>query len=105
MFIGRFAPIGLLLALAESMINRKRSTEIGLRTDSITFTIVLVGSILLLVVLTFFPFLALGPILQFFQKLVNGFRTKGLRNQLGQLKCLYEALSHRPLHAVLIWSR
>ncbi len=73
MFIGRFAPIGLLLALAGSLINRKRSTEIGLRTDSITFTIVLVGSILLLVVLTFFPFLALGPILEFFQKRVNGF--------------------------------
>ncbi len=73
MFVGRFAPIGLLLALAGSMINRKRSSEIGLRTDSITFTIVLVGSILLLVVLTFFPFLALGPILQFFQKRVNGF--------------------------------
>src|SRR5206468_12790944 len=73
MFIGRFAPIGLLLALAGSMINRRRSTEIGLRTDSITFTIVLVGSILLLVVLTFFPFLALGPILEFFQKRVNGF--------------------------------
>jgi len=73
MFLGRFAPIGLLLALAGSMINRKRSTEIGLRTDSITFTIVLVGSILLLVVLTFFPFLALGPILEFFQKRVNGF--------------------------------
>jgi len=73
MFIGRFAPIGLLLALAGSMISRKRSTEIGLRTDSITFTIVLIGSILLLVVLTFFPFLALGPILEFFQKRVNGF--------------------------------
>ncbi len=73
MFIGRFAPIGLLLCLAGSMINRKRSTEIGLRTDTITFAIVLVGSILLLVVLTFFPFLALGPILEFFQKRVNGF--------------------------------
>src|SRR2546429_1890121 len=73
MFIGRFVPIGLLLALAGSMMNRKRSTEIGLRTDSITFTIVLVGSILLLVVLAFFPFLALGPILEFFQKRVNGF--------------------------------
>jgi len=73
MFLGRFAPIGLLLALAGSMINRKRSTEIGLRTDSITFIIVLVGSILLLVVLTFFPFLALGPILEQFQKRLNGF--------------------------------
>ena len=73
MLFGRFAPIGLLLALAGSMINRKRSTEIGLKTDSITFTVVLVGSILLLVVLTFFPFLALGPILEFFQHRPNGF--------------------------------
>lgn len=73
MFLGRFAPIGLLLALAGSMINRKRSSEIGLKTDSLIFSIVLVGSIILLVVLTFFPFLALGPILEFFQGRVNGF--------------------------------
>ena len=73
MFLGRFIPIALLLALAGSMINRKRTNEVGLRTDSATFTIVLVGSILLLVVLTFFPFLALGPILEFFQKRGNGF--------------------------------
>src|SRR5207249_422927 len=73
MLSGRFIPIGLLLALAGSMMNRRRTSEIGLRTDSATFTIVLVGSILLLVVLTFFPFLALGPILEFFQKRVNGF--------------------------------
>ena len=73
MLLGRFLPIGLLLALAGSMIDRKRTSEIGLRTDSITFTIVLVASILLLVVLTFFPFLALGPILELFQHRVNGF--------------------------------
>lgn len=73
MFIGRFVPIGLLLALGGSMIDRKRSDAIGLRTDSFIFTIVLVGSILLLVVLAFFPFLALGPILQFFQGKTNGF--------------------------------
>jgi len=73
MFFGRFVPIAVLLALAGSMIGRKRTSEIGLRTDSITFTIVLVGSILMLVVLTFFPFLTLGPILEFFQKRVNGF--------------------------------
>jgi len=73
MFFGRFVPIAVLLALAGSMISRKRTSEIGLRTDSITFTIVLVGSILLLVVLTFFPFLSLGPILEFFQKRLNGF--------------------------------
>ena len=73
MLFGRFVPIGLLLSLSGSMINRRRTSEIGLRTDSITFTVVLVGSILLLVVLTFFPFLALGPILELFQHRVNGF--------------------------------
>ncbi len=74
MFLGRFAPIGLLLALGGSMINRKRlTTEAGVRTDSFLFSIVLVGSILVLVLLTFFPFLALGPILEFFQGRVTGF--------------------------------
>ena len=73
MLIGRFAPMALLLALAGSMINRRRTSEVGLRTDSLTFTIVLVGSILLLVVLAFFPFLALGPILELFQHRTNGF--------------------------------
>ena len=67
MFVGRYAPIGVLLALAGSMIGRKRSTEVGLRTDSVIFSVVLIGSILILVVLTFFPFLALGPILSYFQ--------------------------------------
>jgi K+-transporting ATPase ATPase A chain len=70
-FLGRYAPIGILLALGGSMLGRKRSPEVGLKTDSIVFSIVLVGSILVLVVLTFFPFLALGPILQFFQGQVN----------------------------------
>jgi len=73
MFAGRFAPIILLLALAGSMIGRKRHAEIGLRTDSATFSVVLIGSTLILVVLTFFPFLALGPILAYFQGYTNGF--------------------------------
>ncbi len=73
MFAGRFAPIGFLIALGGSMIGRKRSAEVGLKTDSITFSIVLVGSTLILVVLTFFPFLALGPILSYFQGHLNGF--------------------------------
>jgi K+-transporting ATPase ATPase A chain len=73
-FIGRYAPMGVLLALGGSMIGRKRSTEVGLRTDSVVFSLILVGSILILVVLTFFPFLALGPLLALFQ---------GLRNFLG----------------------
>ena len=73
MFAGRFLPIFLLLALAGSMIDRKRHAEIGLRTDSITFSIVLIGATLILVVLTFFPFLAMGPILSFLHGNVNGF--------------------------------
>jgi K+-transporting ATPase ATPase A chain len=72
-FIGRYAPIAILLALSGSMIGRKRGGTTGLKTDSPIFTIVLVGSIIILVVLTFFPFLALGPISSFFRGLVNGF--------------------------------
>ncbi len=73
MFAGRFAPMLLLLALAGSMINRKRHAEIGLRTDSVTFSIILIGATLILVVLTFFPFLAMGPILSNLRGNVNGF--------------------------------
>jgi K+-transporting ATPase ATPase A chain len=72
-FIGRYAPIAILLALSGSMIGRKRGGTTGLKTDSPIFTIVLVGSIIILIVLTFFPFLALGPISSFFRGLVNGF--------------------------------
>lgn len=74
MFLGRYLPMLLLLALAGSMIGRRQSSEeTGLKTDSIVFSVVLVASIIVLVVLTFFPFLALGPILSFFKGLVNGF--------------------------------
>ncbi|MGD0977889.1 MAG: potassium-transporting ATPase subunit KdpA [Candidatus Bathyarchaeia archaeon] len=73
MFIGRYAPIAILLGLSASMIGRKRGGTTGLKTDSPIFTIVLVGSIIILVVLTFFPFLALGPISSFFRGLQNGF--------------------------------
>ncbi|MDA4124565.1 MAG: potassium-transporting ATPase subunit KdpA [Thaumarchaeota archaeon] len=71
--VGRYAPIGILMALGGSMIGRKRSVVSGLKTESFTFSIVLIGTILVLVVLTFFPFLALGPILSYFQGNVNGF--------------------------------
>ncbi len=71
-FVGRYAPIGILMALGGSMMGRARSAVSGLRTDSLTFSIVLIGSILILVVLTFFPFLVLGPISSFLQGNVNG---------------------------------
>jgi K+-transporting ATPase ATPase A chain len=73
MLIGRYASIAILLALSGSMIVRKRGGTTGLKTDSPVFTIVLVASIIILVLLTFFPFLALGPISSFFRGLINGF--------------------------------
>ena len=74
MLIGRYAPIIILLALSGSMIGRKRGgTTSGLKTDTLIFTIVLIASIIILVVLTFFPFLAIGPIASYFKGLVNGY--------------------------------
>ena len=70
-FVGRYGPIAILLALSGSMIGRKRISETTLKTESNTFSLVLIGAILLLVVLTFFPFLILGPLLAFFQGMVN----------------------------------
>jgi len=72
-FIGRYAPLAILLALSGSMIGRKRGVTSGLKTESPVFAVVLVASIIVLAVLTFFPFLALGPISSFFKGLVNGF--------------------------------
>jgi K+-transporting ATPase ATPase A chain len=74
MLVGRYAPIFILLALSGSMIGRKRGgTTSGLKTDTLLFTLVLVASIIILVVLTFFPFLAVGPIASYFKGLVNGY--------------------------------
>ncbi len=74
MLVGRYAPIAILMALSGSMIGRKRGgTTSGLKTDTFVFTLVLIASILILVVLTFFPFLAIGPIASFFKGLVNSF--------------------------------
>ncbi len=72
-FLGRYVPIGVLLALSGSMLGRKRNPEAGLKTDGLLFSAVLVGSILVLVVLTFLPFLAIGPILAYLQGHVNFF--------------------------------
>ncbi len=74
-FLGRYVSIALLLALAGSMIGRKRAitSKTSLKTSSWTFSFVLVASILVLVVLTFFPFLVLGPILAYFQGHLNFF--------------------------------
>jgi potassium-transporting ATPase potassium-binding subunit len=74
-FLGRFGPMVCLLALGGSIIGRKRttSTASSLNTSTWIFSLVLVASILILVVLTFFPFLVLGPILAYFQHYANFF--------------------------------
>ncbi|HEY9850320.1 MAG TPA: potassium-transporting ATPase subunit KdpA [Leptolyngbyaceae cyanobacterium] len=66
---GRYIPIIALLLLADSMANKQPVPEGAgtLRTDSILFTSVTAGVILILGALTFFPVLALGPIAEAFQ--------------------------------------
>jgi K+-transporting ATPase ATPase A chain len=64
MLISRFIPIIAPLALAGSLAAKKRTpfTTGTLRTDTITFGFVLLGTILLLGALTFLPAAVLGPI-------------------------------------------
>ncbi len=66
---GRYVPIVALIFLAESMSQKQRVPEtIGtLRTDTVLFTAVTGGSILILGALTFLPVLALGPIAEAFE--------------------------------------
>lgn len=65
---GRYLPIIALLLLADSMAHKQPVPETAgtLRTDSLLFTGVTAGVILILGVLTFFPVLALGPIAEAF---------------------------------------
>lgn len=64
MLLGRFIPIIAPLALAGSLAAKKRVpfTSGTLRTDTITFGFVLLGTVLLVGALLFLPSLALGPI-------------------------------------------
>ncbi|MCL4341407.1 MAG: potassium-transporting ATPase subunit KdpA [Candidatus Thermoplasmatota archaeon] len=71
MWAGRFIPIVIMLAIAGRMSGKKRSTEIALRTDNLIFPAILIFSILILAVLTFFPFLAVGPILMHLEGIRN----------------------------------
>jgi potassium-transporting ATPase potassium-binding subunit len=67
--IGRYVPILALLLLADGM-SRKQPVPMTtgtLRTDTVLFTGVTAGVILVLGALSFFPVLALGPIAEAFQ--------------------------------------
>lgn len=64
MFFGRYLAIVAQLAIAGSLLAKKRVQEsVGtLKTDNMTFMIVLVFIVYIFAALTFFPALALGPI-------------------------------------------
>ena len=64
MFFGRYLAIVAQLAIAGSLLMKKRVNEsIGtLRTDNVVFMIILVFIVYIFAALTFFPALALGPI-------------------------------------------
>jgi K+-transporting ATPase ATPase A chain len=66
MIFARFAPILFALAVAGALAG-KRVTPAGLgtmRTDNVTFVVLLIGVIILVGALTFFPALLLGPVVQ-----------------------------------------
>jgi potassium-transporting ATPase potassium-binding subunit len=66
MMTARYLPILAVLAVAGSLVSKKAS-PIGLgtmRTDTPTFTFLLIGTIVLVGALTFFPALLLGPVVQ-----------------------------------------
>ncbi|MDR3687911.1 MAG: potassium-transporting ATPase subunit KdpA [Fimbriimonas sp.] len=69
MLIGRFLMIVPLLAIAGSLAAKKKVPESAgtFATDSGTFVALLVGVVILVNALTFFPALALGPIVEHFQ--------------------------------------
>jgi potassium-transporting ATPase potassium-binding subunit len=66
MIFGRYAPMLFALAVAGSLAG-KRISPVGLgtmRSDNPTFVVLLIGVIVLVGALTFFPALLLGPIVQ-----------------------------------------
>jgi K+-transporting ATPase ATPase A chain len=68
MFIGRFWPIVAALAIAGSLAAKKRipATDGTMPTHGPLFVALLIGSILLIGVLTYVPALALGPVVEHF---------------------------------------
>ena len=64
MLFGRFVPIIAPIALAASLATKKTTpfTAGTLRTDTVTFGFVLLGTILLVGALLFLPAAVLGPV-------------------------------------------
>jgi K+-transporting ATPase ATPase A chain len=68
MLIGRFLMIVPILALAGSLAGKKRVPESAgtFRVEGLTFTMLLVGTVVLVGALTFLPALAMGPVVEHF---------------------------------------
>jgi len=66
MFLGRFAPAIAILAMAGSLVQKKHyPPSVGtLPTDRLPFILWLIAVILIVGALTFFPALALGPVIE-----------------------------------------
>jgi potassium-transporting ATPase potassium-binding subunit len=66
MVFARFAPIILVLAVAGALVEKKvhPAGPGTMRTDTPTFVVLLIGVIILVGALTFFPALLLGPVVQ-----------------------------------------
>jgi potassium-transporting ATPase potassium-binding subunit len=61
--LGRYIPIGLMLAIAGSFTIKDRKEVIEpIKTQGILFTSILAVTTFLLTALTFFPFLVIGPL-------------------------------------------
>ena len=69
MFFGRYVTIIIQLAIASLLANKVRHNDsLGtLKTDTTTFTFLLVAIVLMIGALTFLPALALGPITEHLQ--------------------------------------
>jgi len=68
LLLGRYVPIVVLILLADGMARKQPVPETSgtLRTDTILFTSITAGVIIILGVLTFLPILVLGPIAEAF---------------------------------------
>jgi K+-transporting ATPase ATPase A chain len=68
MFVGRFAIIVPVLAIAGSLAQKKVSPPSSgtFPTNGPVFTILLISIVLIVGALTFFPVLSLGPIIEHF---------------------------------------
>ena len=64
MFLGRYLPIAIQLAIAGSLMKKNYVNESAgtLRTSTVSFAVILVFVVYIFAALTFFPALALGPI-------------------------------------------